>query len=115
MNKNTRQRRAIARRNFHVNHEASTEFDVPVMRPGGYTLTKTSVRIGFVQPPPNKRRQRTQASVIDTAANAANAEVAALAAAADALLGKPKAEQPLKERPAPRPARPVKPLGKISI
>ena len=112
MNKNTRQRRAVALRNFHVNNQGSTEFDVPVMRPGGYVMTKTSVRIGFVTPPVKKRRAEVLPGDM---ALAAAKELDNLAASADALLGKPKFEQPAKEKPVSRPARPAKPLGKISI
>ncbi len=112
MNKNTRQRRAVALRNFRVNNQGSTEFDVPVMRPGGYVMTRTSVRIGFVTPPVKKRRPEVLPGDL---AFAAAKELDNLTASADALLGKPKFEQPVKEKPAARPARPAKPLGKISI
>lgn len=114
MNKNTKSRRAIALRNFHVNKQGSTEFDVPVMRPGGYTLGKQTLRIGFVTPPPNKRQPRPASTAAWT--EQAVDVLKVMAADADALLGKPKFEQPARETSTPRPAlRSVKPLGKINI
>ena len=110
MNKNTKRKRTAALREFRVNGQGSTEFDVPVMRPGGYVLTKQRVPIGFVTPPPSKRRQQPVQAPNETAAAAI--ELQNLAAKADALLGKPKFEAPPRET---RPARPAKPLGKISI
>ena len=100
MNKNTKQRKKIALRNFHVDGQGSTEFDVPTMRPGGYTLTKKAFRVGFV--PPTKKRQP----------GVAHAQLDQLTQSADAILGKSKMEPPVRESRVPKPQ---KPLGKIGI
>jgi len=101
MNKNTRQRYQQALKNFRTNGQGSTEFDVPVMRKGGYVMTKRLVRIGFVRPPERKKKPLT----------GAGNDIDALVAAADELLGAPKFSAPRNNPSAPR-ATP-KPLGKI--
>jgi len=101
MNKNTRQRFRAALKNFRTNDQGSTEFDIPVMRPGGYTMGKRTVRIGFVRPPERKKKAPL------TGVN----EIDALVAAADELLGAPKFTAP-RNNPPPNRAAP-KPLAKI--
>ena len=113
MNKNSRARRRNALKNFHSHARmGSTDFDIPVMKPGGYTLMKTQVHIGFVDPPPETRRKQVAAPPREAPGKAA--ELDNLVADADKLLGKPKFEAPPREPRVSRPARPQKPLGRMT-
>lgn len=81
------------------------------MRPGGYVMTKQTIHIGFVTPPPSTRRKMQV--VVSPTGNKGELDV--LVAEADSLLGKPKFQAPPREPRPLRPAKEAKPLGKIGL
>lgn len=105
MNKNGKQRRAEALRNYRVNRQAYTTFDVARHQ----QVVKETVFIGHIKTEKKAvavPRYREPSPVVT-----GRIEAEKLVAAADKLLGKPKFDAPRE----PRPHREPRPLARIPI
>ena len=105
VNKNGRQRRSVALRNYRVNQQAYTTFDV-AKNQQVVTQTVFIGHIKTVKKPQAIPRYREAAPVMT-----GRIEAEQLVAAADKLLGKPKFDLPRE----PRPHREPRPLARIPI